>query len=110
MKDIAGTAGTPLLSGWERFVRTGQLDVDALRPEIAQSWLRCRKAGTDPFQGRSRRRLDPMELARLLEKHKALIDVARPFMGNLYQFVASSSFVVLLCDSCAVPGYVEFEM
>jgi transcriptional regulator of acetoin/glycerol metabolism len=103
MKDIAGTAGTPLLSGWERFVRTGQLDVDALRPEIAQSWLRCRKAGTDPFQGRSRRRLDPMELARLLEKHKALIDVARPFMGNLYQFVASSSFVVLLCDE---RGYI----
>jgi transcriptional regulator of acetoin/glycerol metabolism len=47
--------------------------------------------------------LGPGELGRLLDKRKTLIDVARPFMGNLYQFVASSLFVVLLCDE---RGYI----
>ncbi|MDR3672772.1 MAG: sigma-54-dependent Fis family transcriptional regulator [Holophaga sp.] len=97
----------PILSSpfaaWERFIQSGTLDADTLRPEIAQAWLRCREAGIDPFQGRSTRQLAGPELELLLEKRKSLIDVARPFMGNLYQFVASSSFVVLLCDE---RGYI----
>ena len=90
-------------AAWERFIQSGHLDAGSLRPEIAQAWLRCREAGIDPFQGRSTRLLAGPELERLLAKRKSLIDVARPFMGNLYQFVASSSFVVLLCDE---RGYI----
>jgi len=90
-------------AAWEQFIQTGKLEAGSLRPEIAQAWLRCREAGIDPFQGRSTRLLGGPELEKLLEKRKGLIDVARPFMGNLYQFVASSSFVVLLCDE---RGYI----
>ena len=55
-----------------------------------------RSQGADPA-------LAKPDLDHLLAKRKNLIDVARPFMGNLYQFVASSSFVVLLCDE---RGYI----
>jgi len=91
------------LAAWEHCIQDGTLDQAQLRPEISQAWLRCRSAGIDPFAGRSTRVLDSIALIRLLEKRKNLIDVARPFMGNLYQFVASSSFVVLLCDE---RGYI----
>ena len=85
-------------AAWERFIHEEKLDAKLLRPEIAHAWQRCRKAGIDPFARRSTRVLMPAELAQILEKRRTLIDIARPFMGNLYQFVASSSFVVLLCD------------
>jgi transcriptional regulator of acetoin/glycerol metabolism len=91
------------LAAWERFIQKGKIGANQLRPEIVRAWLRCRKAGIDPFAGRSTRALAKPELDQLLEKRKNLIDVARPFMGNLYQFVASSSFVVLLCDE---RGYI----
>jgi sigma-54 dependent transcriptional regulator, acetoin dehydrogenase operon transcriptional activator AcoR len=88
---------------WKRFIRNGRLEPGFLRPEIEQAWLRCRKARVDPHAVRSIQALPKRELNSLLEKRKSLIDVARPFMGNLYQFVASSSFVVLLCDE---RGYI----
>ena len=91
------------LTSWERYILDGELDVARLRPEISEAWVRCRKASIDPFSGRNTFTLPEEELAQLLEKRKNLIDVARPFMGNLYQFVASSSFVVLLCDE---RGYI----
>jgi len=91
------------LAAWERFIQQGKIDAILLRPEIVRAWLRCRKAGIDPFARRNTRTLTRPDLEHLLEKRKNLIDVARPFMGNLYQFVASSSFVVLLCDE---RGYI----
>ncbi len=91
------------LTAWERFIQKGKIDAILLRPEIVRAWLRCRKAGIDPFAKRNTRTLTKPDLEHLLEKRKNLIDVARPFMGNLYQFVASSSFVVLLCDE---RGYI----
>jgi transcriptional regulator of acetoin/glycerol metabolism len=89
---------TKTLAAWEQFVHEGQLDHEALRPEIARAWLRCRDAGVDPFRGRSTRSLDAKEIRQMLLKRKNLIDVALPFMKSLYQFVASTTFVVVLCD------------
>lgn len=97
----AETSFTSLI--WEKFIKTGQLEYSRLRPEIAQSWLRCAKAAIDPFAKRSVVILARHQLAELLEKRKNLIDVARPFMENIYSFVASSSFVVVLCDE---RGYI----
>ena len=95
-------ADAPARAVWSRFIDAQAPDLDELRPEIAQSWRRCRAGGVDPLAGRSSRTLPAAELAQLLERHRPLIEVARPFMGNLYQFVASSSFVVLLCDEAGV--------
>jgi transcriptional regulator of acetoin/glycerol metabolism len=94
----AATGRTPLYSAWERFIRGGRADPALLRPEIRAAWLRCRNAGIDPYAERSAFLLPRAELDQLLRKHQELIDVARPFMGKLYQFVASSLFVVVLCD------------
>ncbi|MDR3672777.1 MAG: sigma-54-dependent Fis family transcriptional regulator [Holophaga sp.] len=96
--DQALRSSSPITSAWFEFIQTGNLDEKLLRPEVAAAWRRCREAGLDPFAGRSTRTLEKGDLARLLEKRSDLINIARPFMGNLYQFVASSSFGVVLCD------------
>jgi PAS domain S-box-containing protein len=90
-------ADASILSAWERFIGTGEIEPGVVRPDIAQSWLRCHKVGVDPYAGRSTLLLAKPLLDVLLEKRKSLIDIARPFMESLYGF-ASSSFVVLLCD------------
>jgi transcriptional regulator of acetoin/glycerol metabolism len=93
----------PALQAWAQYVGGGPLAEDLVRPEIAQAWRRCRAAGIDPEAGRSTVVLAEPELGRLLHRHRELIDLARTFMGKLYQFVASSSFVVVLADE---RGYV----
>ncbi|AEG61712.1 sigma-54-dependent Fis family transcriptional regulator [Desulforamulus ruminis] len=92
-----------VLAAWEKFIETGKIETTEIRPEITQSWLRCRKAGVDPFAGRSTRLLPEPEVNELLEKRKSLINIARPFMEKLYDFVISSHFVVVLCDE---RGYI----
>ncbi len=102
LRPEAGQVSTAFIA-WKDFVETGRLHGDAVRPQTAQAWLRCREAGVDPFVGRNRNVLTEGELRKLLEKRNGLIDIARPFMRSLYQFMASSSFVVLLCDE---RGYI----
>jgi PAS domain S-box-containing protein len=89
---------TPLESCWEEFVGNGSLDRDALSTEIADAWERCARLGTNPYVGNSKRRLAESEVQEMLQRHKELIDVARPFMAKLHRFVAGSGFVVLLAD------------
>ena len=90
-------------SPWERFVETGSLEAGTVKAEVADAWARCRDAGVDPYAGRSGTVLLEPHLSENLERHRELIRIARPFMENLYAFVASSSFVVLLCDE---RGYI----
>ena len=85
---------------WQRYMATGELGPGLLRPEIEASWRRCRAAGVDPFAGRSTRTLDPEALARLKDRKRALIEVAKPFMQDLFNLVAGTGFVVLLLDEC----------
>ena len=89
---------TPLESCWEEFVSNGSLDRDALPAEIADAWERCARLGANPYAGKSKRRLAESEVQEMLQRHKELIDVARPFMAKLHRFVAGSGFVVLLAD------------
>jgi len=93
----------PILLAWQKFIDTGTIDSTTVRPEVAESWRRCREAGVDPAAVRSRRILESDALQALLEQKKYLIDIARPFMENLYGFVANSNFVVILCDE---HGYI----
>jgi PAS domain S-box-containing protein len=87
-----------ILSAWERFVSTGDLDPGVLAPEVEASWRRSLEAAVHPFAGRATGVLRPMAFAALRERKQDLIRVALPFMENLFNLVAGSTFVVLLFD------------
>lgn len=89
---------TDIATAWLKFVETGSIDSTVVRTEIADSWLRSYNAGVDHSQGISNLLLSSKALEELLEKHSDLIKIARPFMTNLYKFVAGSGFIVLLSD------------
>lgn len=90
-------------SVWESFILSGRIDHSAVRAEIADSWLRCHKAGVDPNKGFCNRVLCLPDLEEMLEKNRDLISIAKPFMTQLYKFFEGSGFIVVLTDE---RGYV----
>jgi len=91
------------LTNWRQFVASRTLVPDSVRAEIAASWERCYAAGVNPFDGVSHRVLPSVELRKLLLAKQSLIEIAKPFMNNLYNFVAGSGFLALLTDE---QGYI----
>ena len=94
-------------AGWLKFTATlkgADKSYNYLvRPEILDSWVRCRQAKVNPNDEAIHHRLETASLQVMLRKNKDLITIAKPFMDNLYQIVAGSGFVVALTD---VRGYV----
>jgi len=82
---------------WVKFISKGEVDADLVRPEISQSWQRCYKTGVDPY-GINHLNLDQYELDKLLTRCTDLIEIARPFMKKIYEFVAGSGVMVVLTD------------
>lgn len=94
---ISGICEDKLRAAWEEFVRTGGVDRQVIRPVIADSWLRCRHRGLDPW-GVERVVASEDQLEARLARRRVMIEAARPFMHSLHQLVAGSGFVVCLCD------------
>ena len=92
---------------WKEFLATGKIAAGAIRPEIGESWQRCREAGVDPNDGVSHQLLSLAELEGVLADRKDFVEIARHFMANLYAFVKGSGFIVLLADE---RGYVIESM
>jgi transcriptional regulator of acetoin/glycerol metabolism len=91
-----------ILPNWQIFI-SGKNRADGVRPQILQSWARCRQADVNPQDNSLHSRLDGVKFQALLEKKSELIKVAKPFMANLYEFVQGSGFVVVLTDE---NGYI----
>lgn len=91
-----------VFSAWSNFVCGGD-ETQIVRPEILNSWKRCREHGVNYKDMSMHHSLDAALLNRLLARKQELIKVAKPFMANLYEFVKGTGFVVVLTDET---GYV----
>lgn len=94
-------------AGWLKFTATRK-SADksynyAVRPEILDSWIRCRQAKVNPNNDSIHHQLENASLHVMLRRNWDLITIAKPFMDNLYRVVAGSGFVVVLTD---VRGYI----
>ncbi len=86
-----------IMNSWETFRKTGQLD-PGVRSMIGESWLRCRRRGKDPYEGRSAVVATGPELETILAENRGLIEAARPFMDILCASLGKQDFVVVLAD------------
>jgi sigma-54 dependent transcriptional regulator, acetoin dehydrogenase operon transcriptional activator AcoR len=73
---------------WRKFM-AGDASVDpSIVPRvIADSWIRCREMGMDPFAKPLHKVLSGDELEGLLEENKHFINVSRLIVGNLFEVV-----------------------
>ncbi|HJV64520.1 MAG TPA: sigma-54-dependent Fis family transcriptional regulator [Geomonas sp.] len=82
---------------WNLYIEKDILDLQQLRPEVANSWQRCRNLNINPYKEEEHVVSLPELRERLFSKQH-LLKVARPFMDNLYNFVKGSGFQVVLTD------------
>ncbi|SKC88924.1 sigma-54-dependent Fis family transcriptional regulator [Maledivibacter halophilus] len=88
---------------WEQYVKKGKLEKKALRNFIADSWIRSKNYGIDPFTEKVKIELNEKEINKRYEKFKPLLKTAKPFMNSLHKIVGNSGLLVRLTDK---DGYV----
>lgn len=82
---------------WSWFVEGSDTGLELVRPEIADSWKRCRSLNVNPFE-EVESGINKLELRERLQRKQRLINVSRPAMDNLFNFVRGSGFQVVLTD------------
>lgn len=89
---------------WEDFIFRGKdpREMSSLRPEIAESWIRSRDYGVDPFAEKLGRNLDPESSQVLLRKKEQFLQVALPFVRQLGQLLSESGYFTALTDEQGV--------
>ena len=88
---------TEIRESWHSFIHGNAKDL-SIRPEILRAWTRCNTRGTSPYITEAPR-LPEEEIARRLADNRELVEVGRPAIDSLYQFIAGSGFVVTLSDA-----------
>lgn len=92
-----------IAEAWQSFAETGQAPADNLvREVIHQSWVRSRHHGVDPRKMK-KKIISPEELAWRIRRRSNLLEIARPYMQKLYNFVQGSGYLVILTDE---KGYI----
>lgn len=87
---------------WKEFI-TGKCQTITYRTQVVESWIRCRQAVINPYDIAIHHELDGAPLHAVLTEIQELIKVAKPIMDNLYKFMQSSGFLVILTDN---RGYI----
>ena len=87
-----------LEKAWLRFYETGLIDPKVLRPEIVESWERCRYAGVHQDGPWADDDLNEKELELRREQLGDVLKIAKPFMETLYKAVGESRMILRLTD------------
>ena len=91
------------LAAWHKFMESGLIDHDVVRPVVAESWKKCREAGLDPRAPKVPVKLSPGELKALQDSNRNYMEVALPFMRFLETAVKDTGFILVLTE---INGYV----
>jgi transcriptional regulator of acetoin/glycerol metabolism len=89
-----------IAKAWKNFIDTGKVH-PKVRKEIADSWIRCRKYGVNPHNGKGN--INHPNINKLINKNSELISVARPVIESIYSMVRGSGFAIFLVDG---DGYI----
>lgn len=92
---------------WERFIGQQELEPYVVSKTVANSWQRCARWGLDAYSSLEHlKALKDRVLEKRIARRRNLMEVAGPFMDQLFNFVKGSDFLVLLSDD---HGYILEE-
>lgn len=91
---------TVLEQTWTRYVQNDVIEIHRIRPEVANSWQRCRNYKVNPYE-LGEQTVNQLELRERLHRNHHLVKIARTAMENLYTFVRGSGFEIVLSDQHA---------
>lgn len=96
------TPEAPVIAVWKDFI-AGKTSAEGIRPEVGESWRRCRDNSVSPYDRTLHLPLAAAAFDKLLAEKEELIVTARPVMAHLHEFVRGSGFVVVLANE---QGYI----
>lgn len=65
----------------------------SVRPEVADSWTRCRAFGIDPYAQKLSKAVDDEKFSQVLGIYEPLIEVAKPLLGIIDQCGLSNDYI-----------------
>ncbi len=85
---------------WKSYVLGKNINTAKIRSVILESWQRC-KGKVDPFIQKGKV-LSSQEIETKIKSNSQLIEVAKPVIQRLYEYVAGSGFTIMLCDKAGI--------
>jgi transcriptional regulator with PAS, ATPase and Fis domain len=82
-------------NAWVNFVKNNEINRTIIRPEIADSWQRCKDLGIDPLTSTSLKNAGNADDAG--QTHFDIIDIVNPFLKMLKDAVEPTGFGILFC-------------
>lgn len=86
-----------LEKNWERFLVDGVLP-HGHRPIITSSWERCVQNQVDPLKKEARVIFENSSFLEKKEQHRFLLDLARPYIEEMFHYFNDEDIMVVLCD------------
>lgn len=75
-------------------------DCEYISKAVAESWLRSREKGINPYHQLNRHHIPPEEYKKIIKKNKHLIEVTKPLMKKFKEMtVLPHGYIFYLCDS-----------
>jgi sigma-54 dependent transcriptional regulator, acetoin dehydrogenase operon transcriptional activator AcoR len=103
---ITGDRWEKILECKERFLLDPNMDPrnnDFMNPEVAESWLRSRKLGINPYTKLTEPHLSPNEHRKILEDNRLLIDITKPLVDTFKEMaILTSGYILYLCNEDGV--------
>jgi transcriptional regulator of acetoin/glycerol metabolism len=89
-------------NAWVNFMKGGGGKVikeSVIKPQVAESWIRCRERGLDPMKSENLALLSRREIDVKLEENQTVLEVVVPYMDSLYEIVKGSGFIIHYVDA-----------
>jgi transcriptional regulator with PAS, ATPase and Fis domain len=87
-----------LLRAWDLFIQTGKIETKIVPPHIAESWVRSRYYGVDPFCISAKSYLTPADYQERISQNRQLIHLSTPILENVFKSFGAAQYVVSLYD------------
>jgi transcriptional regulator of acetoin/glycerol metabolism len=96
-----------VMNAWERFLSGDDLPDNAVRRMVEDSWRRCLDTGVSPGQCSAPVVVDEDGMRSLQQRHRDLIEAAKPVMAHARDFLSESGTMMILTDPNGVILWVE---
>jgi transcriptional regulator of acetoin/glycerol metabolism len=85
-------------AAWENVVAKGISPRVKIRPEILESWIKCKQVGLDPFTRATLPIISGGELNNLLEHNSELVNISLPVIEMIEISVRETGFIITLTE------------
>jgi sigma-54 dependent transcriptional regulator, acetoin dehydrogenase operon transcriptional activator AcoR len=87
-----------IMAAWERFLQSGEVAPNTVRPLIEESWGRCRSAGINPALTQASTLLTDEELMAMRARYRDLLEASVPIMAQAREILSESGTIMILTD------------